>query len=67
MMIVDYGRGIMAVYAHNDALHQQVGDWVEKGDILAEAGSTGWVDDVRLYFEIRDQGKPVNPARWCKK
>ena len=67
MMIVDYGRGIMAVYAHNDALHQQVGDWVEKDDILAEAGSTGWVDDVRLYFEIRDKGKPVNPARWCKK
>ncbi|MDQ7004993.1 MAG: peptidoglycan DD-metalloendopeptidase family protein [Ghiorsea sp.] len=67
MMIVDYGRGIMAVYAHNDALHRQVGEWVEKNDILTEAGSTGWVDDVRLYFEIRDQGKSVNPARWCKK
>ncbi|HIP07144.1 MAG TPA: hypothetical protein EYG66_04660 [Mariprofundaceae bacterium] len=67
MMIVDYGRGIMAVYAHNDALHQQVGDWVEANDTLAEAGSTGWVEDVRLYFEIRDKGKSVNPARWCKK
>ncbi len=67
MMIVDYGHGIMAVYAHNDALHQQVGDWVEANDTLAEAGSTGWVDDVRLYFEIRDKGKPVDPARWCKK
>ncbi len=67
MMIVDYGHGIMAVYAHNDALHKQVGDWVEKNEVLAEAGSTGWVDDIRLYFEIRDKGKPVNPARWCKK
>jgi len=67
MMIVDYGHGIMAVYAHNDALHKQLGDWVEKNEVLAEAGSTGWVDDVRLYFEIRDKGKPVNPARWCKK
>ncbi len=67
MMIVDYGHGIMAVYAHNDALHKQLGDWVEKDEVLAEAGSTGWVDDVRLYFEIRDKGKPVNPARWCKK
>ncbi len=67
MMIVDYGHGIMAVYAHNDALHKQVGDWIEKNEILAEAGSTGWVDDTRLYFEIRDKGKPVNPARWCKK
>ena len=67
MMIVDYGQGIMAVYAHNDALHKQVGDWVELGETLAEAGSTGWVEDVRLYFEIRDKGKPVNPSRWCKK
>ncbi len=67
MMIVDYGHGIMAVYAHNDALHKQIGDWVEKDEILAEAGSTGWIDDVRLYFEIRDEGKSVNPARWCTK
>jgi len=67
MMIVDYGQGIMAVYAHNDALHKQLGDWVEKDEVLAEAGSTGWVDDTRLYFEIRDKGKPVNPTHWCKK
>jgi len=67
MMIVDYGQGIMAVYAHNDALHKQLGDWVEKDEVLAEAGSTGWIDDIRLYFEIRDNGKPVSPTRWCKK
>lgn len=66
MMIVDYGQGIMAVYAHNDALHKQLGDWVEKDEVLAEAGSTGWIEDVRLYFEIRDKGKPVNPTIWCK-
>lgn len=67
MMIVDYGHGIMAVYAHNDALHKQLGDWVEQNEVLAEAGSTGWIEDVRLYFEIRDKGKPVNPSHWCKK
>ncbi len=67
MMIVDYGHGVMAVYAHNDALHKQLGDWVEQGEVLGEAGSTGWIEDIRLYFEIRDQGRPVNPSRWCKK
>ncbi|MDX8388800.1 MAG: peptidoglycan DD-metalloendopeptidase family protein [Ghiorsea sp.] len=67
MMIVDYGHGIMAVYAHNDALHKRLGDWVEKDEVLAEAGSTGWIEDIRLYFEIRDKGKSVNPAHWCKK
>jgi len=67
MMIVDHGDGLISVYAHNDALYWQMGDWVEAGDLLAEAGSTGWIEDVRLYFEVRDRGKPVNPARWCRR
>lgn len=66
MMVVEYGHGIMAVYAHNDALYKQVGDWVEVGDVVAEAGSTGWIEKTRLYFELRDNGKAVNPARWCR-
>ncbi len=44
---------------------KQLGDWVEEGEIIADAGSTGWVNKVTLYFEIRDKGKPVNPKRWC--
>jgi len=67
MLIVDHGDGLMTVYAHNDALYKNLGDWVEAGDILADAGSTGWVKDVRLYFEVRDKGRPVNPVRWCRK
>ena len=67
MTIVDYGDGILGVYAHNDELYQQVGDWVEEGDLLADAGSTGWVNGTTLYFEIRDGGKAVNPKRWCRR
>jgi len=66
MLIVEYGHGIMAIYAHNDALYKQVGDWVEAGDVVAEAGSTGLIEKTRLYFELRDNGKAVNPARWCR-
>ncbi|MDQ6974672.1 MAG: peptidoglycan DD-metalloendopeptidase family protein, partial [Mariprofundaceae bacterium] len=66
MLVVEYGHGILAVYAHNDALHKQVGDWVDTGDLLADAGSTGWVENPRLYFEIRDHGKAVNPKNWCR-
>ena len=66
MLIVEYGHGIMAIYAHNDALYKQVGDWVEAGDVVAEAGSTGLIEKTRLYFELRDKGKAVNPARWCR-
>ncbi|MDX8412066.1 MAG: peptidoglycan DD-metalloendopeptidase family protein [Mariprofundaceae bacterium] len=67
MMIVDHGDGMMSVYAHNDALFKQVGDWVDDREILADAGSTGWVESVRLYFELRDKGRTVNPKRWCRK
>ncbi|MDQ6971194.1 MAG: peptidoglycan DD-metalloendopeptidase family protein [Mariprofundaceae bacterium] len=67
MMIVDHGDGLMTVYAHNDALYKQLGDWVAEGDVLADPGSTGWVQDTRLYFEVRDAGRPVNPKRWCRR
>jgi len=67
MLIVDHGDGLMTVYAHNDTLYRHLGDWVETGDILADAGNTGWVKDIRLYFEVRDKERPVNPVRWCHK
>jgi len=65
MMMVEYGDGVVAIYAHNDALYKQLGEWIDAGDMIAQAGSTGWIENTRLYFEIRDKGKPVNPARWC--
>lgn len=67
MTIVDYGDGVLGVYAHNDALYKQLGDWVEEGETLADVGSTGWVNGVALYFEIRDKGRAVNPKRWCRR
>jgi septal ring factor EnvC (AmiA/AmiB activator) len=67
MVIVDHGDGLMTVYAHNDVLYKRLGDWVAEGDVLADPGSTGWVQDTRLYFEVRDAGKPVSPLRWCRK
>jgi len=66
MMIVDHGDGLMSIYAHNDAFFRSLGDWVEAGEVLGEAGSTGWAEKVLLYFELRDAGRPVNPARWCR-
>ncbi|MDQ6962081.1 MAG: peptidoglycan DD-metalloendopeptidase family protein [Mariprofundaceae bacterium] len=66
MMIVDHGHGLMSVYAHNQVLHKKVGDSVKKGEVLAQAGSTGWVRNTRLYFEIRKKGKPSNPELWCR-
>jgi len=67
MTIVDYGEGVLGVYAHNNALYKQLGDWVDEGEIIADAGSTGWVNKVTVYFEVRDRGRAVNPKRWCRR
>ncbi|MBL4775133.1 MAG: peptidoglycan DD-metalloendopeptidase family protein [Mariprofundus sp.] len=67
MTIVDYGEGVLGVYAHNDALYKQLGDWVDEGEIIADVGSTGWVSRETLYFEVRDRGTAVDPKRWCRR
>ena len=56
----------MSLYAHNRSLHVKAGDWVETGTNLASVGDSGGRDMAALYFEIRYQGSPVNPAGWLK-
>lgn len=66
LTIVDHGNGYMSLYGQNHSLYKKVGDWVESGDIIAEAGESG-SEQAQLYFEIRHRGKPVNPQRWCQR
>ena len=65
--IIDHDDGYMSLYGHNQALYKQSGDWVEAGEVIATVGDSGGQTDSGLYFEIRYQGKPVNPTRWCSK
>lgn len=67
LLIVDHGEGYMSLYGHNQDLLKTTGDWVEDGEIIAHAGSSGGLDQPAVYFEIRHQGKPVNPALWCRR
>lgn len=67
IVIIDHGDGYMSLYAHNQALLKEVGDWVENNEIIATVGSSGGLNKAGLYFEIRHNGKPDNPSRWCKK
>ncbi len=66
LMIVDHGGGYMSLYAHNAVLLREVGEWIRSGDTIARSGDTGAEQTPSLYFEIRYQGEPVDPARWCK-
>lgn len=61
IMIVDHGEGYLSVYAYNQSLLRQVGDQVSAREPIAAVGSTGGQVEPGLYFEIRHQGKPVNP------
>jgi len=67
MLIVDHGNGFLSLYGHNQSLLRAVGDWVTQGDVLARAGNSGGAGESGLYFEIRQQGRPVNPDRWCNR
>ena len=65
MVIVDHGGGYMSLYGHNQSLQREPGEWISAGDPLATVGDSGGKDGPGLYFEIRRDGKPQNPARWC--
>ena len=67
LMIIDHGDGYMSLYGHNQGLLKEVGDWVEANEPIAEVGSSGGRDQAGLYFEIRHDGKPTNPASWCRR
>lgn len=67
LIIVDHGGGYMSLYGHNSSLLRQTGDWVAAGEPIAAVGRSGGLNTASLYFEIRKDGKPQDPRRWCKK
>ena len=67
LLILDHGDGYMTLYAHNQTLLNETGDWVKQGDTIASVGNSGGLNKPQLYFEIRHQGEPLNPKHWLKK
>ena len=60
-VIVSHGHGVYTLYAHNSSLYVSVGDYVEQGQAIAAAGSTGNSTGVHLHFEVQINGRTVNP------
>lgn len=67
LVIVDHGDGYMSLYAHNQSLLRQTGEWVKTGEAIATVGNSGGQANANLYFEIRHNGKPTDPRKWCKR
>lgn len=66
LSILDHGNGYMTLYAFNQSLYKEVGDWAEQGEVIASVGRSGGRVKPGLYFEIRMRGKPMDPAKWCR-
>lgn len=66
LVIVDHGHGWMTLYGNNESLLHGVGDWVDAGEVLATSGA-GADGRSGVYFELRHDGKPVNPQPWLRR
>jgi lipoprotein NlpD len=62
LLIVKHNEVYLSAYGHNDRLLVEEGDVVAAGARIAEKGSSG-TDAVKLHFEIRKAGKPIDPLR----
>ena len=66
LIIIDHGGSYMSLYGYNQSLLKKTGDWVLPGEIIALAGDSGGQLRSGVYFEIRNNGGPMNPAKWCR-
>ncbi|HRD89233.1 MAG TPA: peptidoglycan DD-metalloendopeptidase family protein, partial [Accumulibacter sp.] len=62
LVIVKHNNTFLTAYAHNQNVLVKEGQSVGKGQKIAEMGNTD-TDQVKLHFEIRRQGKPVDPLK----
>lgn len=66
LIIVDHGGGYLSLYGRNRTLLKTTGDRVRAGDTIATVGNTGGAERSALYFEIRHQGRAIDPKPWLR-
>jgi len=66
LVILDHGNGYLSLYGHNQSLLRDAGEIVKAGDPIATVGTRGGQESAALYFAIRQQGRPSDPAQWCR-
>ncbi|WP_426318753.1 peptidoglycan DD-metalloendopeptidase family protein [Pseudoduganella sp. R-43] len=63
LVIVKHSNSLLSAYAHNRSILVKEGQEVRRGQAIAEMGDSD-TDTVKLHFEIRQQGKPVDPSKF---
>ncbi|MBF8778817.1 murein hydrolase activator EnvC family protein [Pseudomonas fulva] len=66
LVILDHGNGYLSLYGHNQSLLKSAGDIVKAGEAISTVGNSGGQESAGLYFAIRQQGRPSDPAQWCR-
>ncbi|PHM39578.1 lipoprotein NlpD [Xenorhabdus mauleonii] len=67
VVVIEHGKGDMSIYGYNQSTLVKVGQQVRAGQPIALVGNSGGQQQPSLYFEIRRQGRAVNPLPWLGK
>jgi septal ring factor EnvC (AmiA/AmiB activator) len=67
MVIIDHGGRYFSVYAHLSEILTKIGDGVKRGETLGRVGDSESLAGSRLYFEMRKDGKSIDPLPWFRK
>jgi len=67
LLIINHGDGYHSLYGHLAEFLVKAGEYVVAGQPVATAGDTGSLVGVSVYFEIRQQAKPVDPLQWLSR
>ena len=67
LIIVDHGGQYLSIYGNNQSLLKRPGDRVRNGDIIATVGNSGGNENSGLYFELRHQGRAIDPLSWINR
>jgi len=63
-VILDHGMGVQTLYGHLSVMDVEVGDRVEKGEIIGRSGATGLAAGDHVHFTVLVSGTPVTPLEW---
>jgi septal ring factor EnvC (AmiA/AmiB activator) len=66
LIIVDHGNEYYTLYAHIAEIEAKEGEDVRQGQRIGTVGDTGSLAGPRLYFEVRYQGRPLDPEQWLR-